>query len=280
MATITYPTQTIVEKCLQSIFAGLNTGCLNQSISILGIVSEYHHQPCQYGSLPVPVTNTTGVDIPILIDDPHIPQKDKTIAIVARDPSRDPNDKMLANCMLHSKCSIFQSPIVGTPFAYHYEESIYPDTRVYRLIINKLLRQGYKVYLTDSHKVFKRPKWRPNKSQKATEIACLDNELSSITPQLVVTFGKDAKEYIDIIARSHSYNIVSLLHPSMNNWDNWRLWIFEQAYRYLNTYDVNWDNYARRLWVRDNMFGNPVIKGDKMENIISEIALEIIINNL
>lgn len=285
MATITYPTQTIVEKCLQSIFPGLNPGCLNQSISVLGNVSEYHNQPCKYGYLPVSVTNTTGVDIPILIDndDPHIPQKNKTIAIVAKDPSRDPNDKMLVNCMLTNKCSIFQSPIVGTPYAYHYEESIYPDTLVYRLIINKLLKQGYKVYLTDSHKVFKRnPKWNPNKIQRTNEIACLNYELDSINPkpQLVVTFGKDAKKYVDVINSSHSYNVVSLLHPSQTNWDHWKLWIFEQAYRHLNTYDVNWDNYARRLWVRNNMFGNPVIEGDKMDNIISEIALEIIFNNL
>lgn len=269
MATITYPTQTIVEKCLQSIFPGLNLGCLNLSISVFGNVSENHNQPCQYGYLPVSVTNTTGVDIPIKIVDSLIPQKNKTIAIVARDPLRTKSDLMLKDCD-------FKFPIVGTPFAYHYNIKRYPKTKVYRDIINKLLCEGYAVYVTDAHK-----QYPPQKNVEATEISCLEEELKEIKPQLVVTFGTDARDYLEVINNKHKkFNVVSLPHPSQRNWDNWKLFIFSQAWGVTSgviaSPVINWSSYANQFTVINNKFGNPPKKGNKMDTIINKTALDII----
>ena len=185
MQHILYPTRYIVEYFLTKYY---RSSCdLSEIIKTLGCVKEKHDLPNKYGTLSVRDPNT-GIDIPILILDLHSTKG--TIAIVAQDPYRSKSDPMLTGFS-------FSSPIVGTPFAYHYKEENYPKTKVYRNVINKLLWEGYGVYVTDVHKFYPN---KPKKIVKSPEIDCLKEELEKIEPQLVVTFGTDAKEYVDKVA--------------------------------------------------------------------------------
>lgn len=200
MATITYPTQTIVEKCLQSIFPGLNPGCLNHSISVLGNVSEFHNQRRKYGCLPVNVNNVTGVDIPILVTDNNEPPHKGTVVILAQDPIRNPNDPMLHGCN-------FQRPIVGTPFAFHYQLQYYSQTEAYRVVIRGnntiigLLSKGYQVYVTDvwktwdQNKLYRRGRWGITNPHTI----CLIDEINYIKPNYIILMGNMAQNKYDSI---------------------------------------------------------------------------------
>lgn len=264
MAKILYPTQQIIEGYLQGVYPSLGVGCLTPSIKTIGYIAQHHNQPGIYGTLGVAVNTLTGIDIPILLEGTNTSKG--TIAIVAQDPYRNKKDPMLA------PFKPFIKPIVGTPFAYHYSLSCYTQTKVYRLIIRTLLSQGYRVYITDAHKFY------PNISgQRKTEIALLIDELDDIQKKYglcrVVTFGKDAWDYIN---NSKYNNIqVPLLHPSQQNWPNWRLWIFEQAYfEQVNQIEPPyWSKFASQIGVRSNMFGSYSINAN-MDKIIARISLD------
>lgn len=212
MATITYPTQTIVEKCLQSIFPGLNLGCLNLSISVLGNVSEYHNLPRNYGHLPVNVgNNVTGVDIPILVTDNNEPPHKGTVVLLAQDPIRNPNDPMLHGCN-------FQRPIVGTPFAFHYQLQYYSQTDAYRLVINGLMNKGYQVYVTDvwktwdQHKLYRRGRWGINNPHTI----CLIEELNDIKPNYIILMGKQAQNKYRSIANNLNCSPNQVIGPHLS----------------------------------------------------------------
>ena len=49
---------------------------------------------------------------------------------------------------------------------------------------------------------------------------------------------------------------------------------YEQAYNKKKSYKINWEQYANQLTIRDSMFGSE--NKDNLENIISEIILDII----
>ena len=266
MVKIFYPTQGIIEGYLQSVYSSLGSGCLNPSISTIGNIAEHHNLPGAYGTLGVAVNKLTGIDIPILLEGTN--SSKGTIAIVAQDPYRDAKDPMIAHF------ASIQNPIVGTPFAYHYNRDEYPKTKVYRIIVDELLNKGYRVYITDAHKTY------PNISnQRTTEIALLIDELDYIQKNCglcrVVTFGKDAYDYImNKNCISNKNIIVPLLHPSQQNWPNWRLWIFEQAYwEQVNHSGNYWSKFANQTGVREKLFcansGNA-----NMDKIIARISLD------
>lgn len=264
MAKILYPTQQIIEGYLQGVYPSLGVGCLTPSIKTIGYIAQHHNQPGIYGTLGVAVNTLTGIDIPILFEGTNTSKG--TIAIVAQDPYRNNRNPMLA------PFSPFPSPIVGTPFAFHYTLSCYSQTKVYRLIIQTLLYKGYRVYITDAHKFY------PNISgQRKTEIALLIDELDDIQKKYglyrVVTFGKDAWGYIN---NSKYNNIqVPLLHPSQQNWPNWRLWILEKAYweQVNQIVPPYWSKFASQIGVRSNMFGSYSINAN-MDKIIARISLD------
>ena len=226
MATITYPTQTIVEKCLQSIFPGLNHGCLNQSISILGNVSEYHYLLCKYGCLPVNVNNVTGVDIPILVTDNNEPPHKGTVVLLAQDPLRNvKKDDMLKSCTLSNGCLIGQNPIVGTPFAFHYQPQFYSQTEAYRVVIRGnntimgLLSKGYQVYVTDvwktwdQNKLYRRGRWGINNPHTI----CLIEELNVIKPNYIILMGKQAQNKYRSIANNLNFSPTLVIGPHLSN---------------------------------------------------------------
>ena len=186
MAVISYPTQAIVEKCLQRIFSGLSLGCLSPSIKTLGYVSQFHSKPGAFGNLPITVPSITGVDIPILVEDKS--PINGTVAIIAQDPLRNPSGPL-------TPFNPYNNPIVGTPFAYHYQQSFYPQTIVYCLVINGLLNKDYRVYVTDTwkgwdaNKITRMGRW----SNKNPHKQCLIEELKSILPDRILLMGNEAE---------------------------------------------------------------------------------------
>ena len=219
MATMIYPTQTIVEDYLRKIFPGLPKRNLNPSVSILGNISEHHTSPGIFGTLPVTVSSITGVDIPILVED--VVTTEGIVVIIAQDPLRNVSDPMLQPFGPQ-----FPNPIVGTPFAYHYHPSKAQQTVVYRSVINGLLKKGYRVYVTDVWKC-----WDQNKktrmrrwSKNNPHYQCLLEELNSVQPDRILLMGNEAKNKFKSIEPELKKKINPDLvpHPSKANIQSWQ----------------------------------------------------------
>ena len=187
-----YPVVDIISNYINSdsVYGNIiNENDFKSLIVSLGDEVGQYTGPGHYVVLPLNKEPLTGIDIPVLV------KRDKqserpVIAIVAQDPLRSEKDKNL---------KVFKaagSAIIGTPFALHYKEDDYPQTIVYRRIIECLLsyRDGYDVYITDAHKTYPR-----KKGLKRKEEDVLKAEIKKIEPRLVITFGSEAKEYFDKI---------------------------------------------------------------------------------
>lgn len=189
MAVMYYPTRKIIEKYLVHMFNGLTTGCLNSSIKIIGKDSDFHKAPRKYGTLPVNVNTITGVDIPVMVYvNDNEKNKNETVAIIAQDPLRSKTDEMLAP--FGPK---FPNPIVGTPFALHYNSTLYKQTDVYRLIICGLLQKGYNVYVTDIWKCWEEGGKRGRWNNSNPHFRCLAEEINAINPNYVILMGNQAQ---------------------------------------------------------------------------------------
>jgi len=262
---ISYPTIEKVKEFLNSIFDKTDI-ILNGPDNKLWTIAEAYSKDKkdQYGQLDLGIKEKkiSGIDIPILLGDGN--EEKPIVAIVAQDPYRNEKD-VLFNEIDKSKT------IIGTPFAFHYEDEAYPKTKVYRKIVRRIIEMGYDVYLTDAHKIYSNPERKYAKGEKQKEKELLLDEIKKLSPnlKLVVGFGGEAYTYIKKIKHS-----ISLLHPSQSNWDHWRLWIYEQAYNKKQSYKINWEQYANKLTIRDSMFGSE--NKDNLEDIISYIILDII----
>ena len=273
MAIIDYPTQRKIEDYLNGIYGKKLS--LSGSINIIGTNTEAHPKDDQkgYGLLDeVEVNALTGVDIPILITGD---KGDKgTIAIVAQDPKRSDGDKQLPKD--NNGETIKDKIIVGTPFAFHYERNAYSKTKVYRIIVDGLLEDGYKVYITDAHKIYSEDK--TFSIDKDSEMNLLKDEIKEMNPKCVVTFGEDALNYIEDAYKKDEKKplCVNVLHPSSNNTSNWDSWIFEQAYWEVkkNNCEGFWSGYAQKRGHRDKVYGE--FSGKSLENVIVDSTIDII----
>ncbi len=117
----------------------------------------------------------------------------------------------------------------------------------------------------------------------------MKKELEVIKPKLVVTFGTDARDYLKAINNSiqnkfDKFGVVSLPHPSQINWVYWKLFIFSQAWcnapGNMTKLNIDWCFYARLFTVKNNEYGNPPKRPNKMDDIINKIALDIISSKL
>ena len=260
MATIEYKTKELLEKFLKVIY-NKNID-LSPYVNSMGNSVGQKDKPVDKCTIDIiKVNSITGIDIPVLVSEKG-PNKGNLV-IVAQDPLRSKNDKMLKDCD-------FEHPIIGTPFALHYNEDVCPQTRVYRKILKALLAEGYSVYLTDAHKIYSQDK--KNKTDKKKEIELLGLELKEVEPICVITLGSTAKEYVK--ATQYSGNTLNLLHPAQTNWDHWRLWIFEQAFSGINNYNVDWKIYADLIGCRSNMFEK--YSENDLADIIADITLDIV----
>ena len=187
---------------------------------MLGFISEYHTYPGYYGTLDYNISSLkvdiVGVDIPILVEDNNT--SNCIIAIVAQDPLRVKTDEMLRSFKPN-----FSKPIVGTPFAYHYDCIRYPKTEVYRLVINGLLKKGYKVYVTDIWKSWDNKKTKVTRmgiwSNKNPHKNCLKEEFALIKPCKVILMGSEAQNKYKSI--NYPVEPIKVPHPSNANNGSW-----------------------------------------------------------
>lgn len=180
-----------------------------------------------------------GIDVPVLLS-PNGVRSGKTIVIVGESPLRDTvglNNNM-GNVLL------------GTPYAIHQMFNCPSQCNVYKKIFSDLLNNGYSIYLTDIIK-----EWWRGKELKTDEedMALFNKEIEYIQNMgeniFIVTWGKIAADSL-----KKKYNdIIKLPHPSQNNWNNWKLFIFEKA-----VYEKNID-YATTYYPTSSSKTNEVI---------------------
>lgn len=226
--------------------------------------SQFGNKPIQCDDntlVPVTVLNSNivegyfaGIDVPVLLK-PTTNANGKTIVIVGESPLRDTNDPQNQNIVL-----------LGTPYAVHQKFDAPSQCNVYKKIFSDLLNKGYSVYLTDIIKV-----WWKGKDLKAyaDDKEIFKNEINEILnggiigkDLFIVAWGNKAG---GILEKDYPF-LIKLLHPSQQNWNNWKLHIFEKA-----IYDKNNTSYATSQYPQKDSKTNEVI-------VASEAVIEILEN--
>ena len=245
-------------------------GCFDKIISEAKVKnfpsSNFDCQPIQCpNNTLVPVTvlnsnivegNFAGIDVPVLLKpDTNIKANGKTIVIVGESPLRDTNDPNNQNKVL-----------LGTPYAVHQIFDAPSQCNVYKKIFSDLLNEGYSVYLTDIIKV-----WWKGKDLKANAD---DKKIFEKEIQKILNNGKIGKDLFivawgnkagGVLEKDYPF-LIKLLHPSQQNWNNWKLHIFEKA-----IYDKNDITYATSKYPQKDSKTNEVI-------VASEAVIEILDN--
>jgi hypothetical protein len=160
-----------------------------------------------------------GVDIPVLLSQVNKASKG-IIVILGESPLRTRNDKDDKNNI-----------VFGLPYAVHMDMNNPAQSRMYKKIFNKLLNEGYSIYLTDIIKDW----WKGRKLDPMDldvdlfkeELQILQNYYNLSPDKItIVCFGKKAEKAVNKI---NVGNFISLPHPSKLNWSIWKLRIFEKA---------------------------------------------------
>ena len=226
--------------------------------------SNFDCQPIQCPNHPlVPVTvlnsdivrgDFAGIDVPVLLK-PTTNANGKTIVIVGESPLRDTNNSKNQNKVL-----------LGTPYAVHQKFDAPSQCNVYKKIFSDLLNKGYSVYLTDIIKV-----WWEGKDLKADAD---DKKIFEKEIQKIFNNGKIGKDLFivawgnkagGILEKDYPF-LIKLPHPSQQNWNNWKLHIFEKA-----IYDKKDITYATSQYPQKDSKTNEVI-------VASEAIKEILEN--
>ena len=152
-----------------------------------------------------------GFDVPVLIKS-HNGQNKGLMIIVGESPLRNGTEKGL---------------LVGFPFAVDYKNEP-PQCAVYKKLFNKLL-EDYDLYITDIIKV-----WKKNEKLTVTDEnrIILENELGILSEMYddihILLMGSNAKKW------GIKYNnCIEIPHMSRQNWNTWRIKIYEDAFRKL-----------------------------------------------
>ena len=205
-----------------------------------------------------------GVDIPVLLSQAN-KASEGIIVILGESPLRTRNDKDNNNNN--------NNIILGLPYAVHMDMNNPAQSRMYKKIFNKLLNEGYSIYLTDIIKDwFAGRKLDPSND----DIKLFEKELKILqeshpnTNIWIVVFGKKAKKAIDILKGNATKfpKVIVLPHPSKKNWTTWKLRIFEKAV-YGNDIDYA---YAKKIY--------PKPTSPTSEAIVSTIAINEILAGL
>ena len=223
---------------------------------------------CQPIQCLVPVTvlnpnivegNFAGIDVPVLLK-PKTEANGKTIVIVGESPLRDTKD-------INNEKKV----LLGTPYAVHQEFDAPSQCNVYKKIFSDLLNEGYSVYLTDIIKVWWKDKGK-DKGLKANDVdkTIFKEEIEEILKNggkigkdlFIVAWGNKAG---GILEKDYPF-LIKLPHPSQQNWNNWKLHIFEKA-----IYDKNDITYATSKYPQKDSKTNEVI-------VASEAIKEILEN--
>jgi Uracil DNA glycosylase superfamily len=156
-----------------------------------------------------------GIDIPSIFEKENDIPSNGTIMIVGQDPLRKEKEWQ-------------EGIIVETPYALHSKycrEELY-DTRLYFDLIEVLMEQNYRVYLTDKIKLWVSPstsylgKNKKNSFSREDQtrfIKILKSEIDIFAPLAVVAWGKEAGKVIDKIEKEIGVKCFKFLHPSKAN---------------------------------------------------------------
>ena len=151
-----------------------------------------------------------GLDLPAWFN----MRSDKRIMIVAQDLLRDP--RWYFNC---------KDAICSTPFGLHGREWREDGRGGRRMafLVEKLIKLGYGVYLTDAYKYFLKG-WKDNKAIGFTltndsDIISrygniLKREVAIIQPEKIVTLGRAAHKALDMVIGNIDCDVLNLTHFS------------------------------------------------------------------
>ena len=255
-ATMRYPTW--------GLFQGLIQEAINVNFPICSFGNSPTHKP---NNTLVSVTATSqlhtiiknhsyvGIDVSVLLV-PNTPCRDKTIVIVGESPLRD--------------TKVFNNPndiLLGTPYAVHQEFGCPSQCNVYKKIFSDLLQEGYSIYLTDIIKVW----WGGKKGKElkacTTDEQLFKKEMASLNSDyVIVAWGRKAK---DNLVKWGYVPIIDLPHPSQQNWNNWKLHIFEKA-----IYDIKDSCYATNLYPQKKSTTTEVIVANEaVAEILEQIKM-------
>jgi hypothetical protein len=171
-----------------------------------------------------------GIDIPVLLEPGTKTETEYTkplIVIVGESALRTKED------LEYFKDGAAKNVILGTPYAIHLQECP-PKCGVYRKIFDAILKEEYPIYITDIIKIW----WKRKKGYllipNALDIEVFNKELEKLKSYygkcIFVTWGNKAKRGLQkVLGNVPNENILSLPHPSVMNWDAWKLRIFEKA---------------------------------------------------
>lgn len=196
-----------------------------------------------------------GIDVPVLLS-PSGDGLGKTIVIVGESPLRDTVDS-------NNKGNV----LLGTPYAVHQIFNCPSQCNLYKMIFSKLLASGYSIYLTDIIKV-----WWKGKELKTddTDMEIFENEIKWIKENMgesifIVAWGKRAADSM----RKKKYRYIKLPHPSQNNWNNWKLFIFEKA-----IYEKKDIAYATKKYpTRSSKTNEVIVANEAVTEIYNQICL-------
>lgn len=154
-----------------------------------------------------------GFDVPVLIKS-HNGNNKKLMIIVGESPLRNGTEKGL---------------LVGFPFAVDYNMDKPSQCAVYKTLFNELLANDYDLYITDIIKVWKKNK-KLTVEKKDRDI--LNKELEKLSKEYadihILLMGSNAKKWdIDYD------NCIEIPHMSRQNWNTWRIKIYEDVFRKL-----------------------------------------------
>lgn len=171
-----------------------------------------------------------GIDIPVLLEpgtktETEYPKPKPLIVIVGESALRTKED------LEYFKDGAAKNVILGTPYAIHLEECP-PKCGVYRKIFDALLSNGYSLYITDIIKVW----WKEKNivPDINLDIPIFREELNYWNDVkreiIIVAWGEKAKDALrKKFHMSPNDDFLPLPHPSTQNWDAWKLRIFEKA---------------------------------------------------
>lgn len=235
MYTLSYPTQSIMEKWLGCGSLQPLCGSLHPSLGNFswlnnegkgtfpqpnpGIISELIRVANCKGPASNHLTNKSiiGLDMPVLVTDPKRKEESKgTVVILAQDPLRGSSKSTVQTA---------KDIVLGLPFALQ-DGNAKGCTSVIRgsnnSIVEHLISKGYDVYLTDIFKLYMRElqnnKVYPDENLYNEYLDLLRQELKQVGPAFVLTIGKEASRVMGMFCPF----VHNLVHPSNNNNGQWQ----------------------------------------------------------
>ena len=256
-STMSYPTWEMISKMLAVENVAPNWGDQGNAPLYSVINKDGVETPC-------------GIDIPVLLK----PKSETSKPLIV----------ILGESALRSKAELkdIKDPknapsnvILGTPYAIHLEKCP-PKCGVYRKIFDAILEKGYPIYLTDIIKIW----WEGKKDSllvpNALDIAVFKKELDILKKErnnniIIVAWGKKSQDALQHrMDKKPDTDFLPLPHPGVNNWDSWKLRIFEKAV------------FSKNLEYATNVYGKCSIGNEKKtdEGIVADEAVRSIIEYL